>query len=311
VPSGGVHVENGNLCWSWALGDDPFGGVGTVLLDRGAFQQFLVLGNASEDEIASFAAQWGPLWLCACGRPWSLPAVIKAAKYALGPCHGEQPPFDDPYVSHTSEPVEWWRIYARRAEALLEAAAAFHNSEQPAGGWRVLEETLYGAAAGAPYLESLAHLGFEPHGVPCQGRQSPPMQLCDAAEHDWCDQCDRPLCLRSRFDCFVLGQIVTESLLFSGVTLRLSWGDMPGDEPELVPGSALGGLVPYLTMQLAMSIIRSDPKAFCAGCGAAFEPSRSPTPGRRPYCPLCRDKARWRNASKRYRDRRRTEFVAK
>jgi len=306
VPSGGVHVENDDLCWSWALGDDPFGAVADASLEHGAFAQFLVLGDASDEEIADYATRWGPLWLCSCGRPWQHPPVIHAARYALGLCWGEQPPFVDPFISHTSEPVEWWRTYSRRARALWEAAAAFHLNEEPAGGWMLLEDTLYRASAGAPYLELRAHLSSEPHGIPCRGKPSTPMRRCDAADHNWCDQCGLSLCLRSKFDCFELGQIITEWLLFSGVTLRLSWGDTPGDQPELAPGSYLGGLMPYLTMQLAMGVVRSDPTAFCAGCGTAFQPSRTPAPGRRPYCPRCRDKARWRDASKRYRERRRS-----
>ena len=307
VPSGGVHVENGHLRWSWALDDDPFGAVGDASLERGAFEQFLILDNASDEEIADYAASWGPLWLCSCGRPWQHPPVIHSAKYALAVCYGEQPPFTDPYISHTSEPVEWWRTYSRRARALWEAASAFHLNQEPVGGWEQLEETLYRAASGAPYLESLAHLSFEPHGTPCRGEPGAPMKLCEAIVHDCCDQCELPMCLRSRFDCFELGQIVTEWLLLSGVTLRLWWDNTLGSEPELAPGSALGGLMPYLTMQLAMGVVRSDPAAFCAGCGTAFQPSRTPAPGRRPYCPRCRDKARWRDASKRYRERQRSE----
>jgi hypothetical protein len=307
VPNGEVRIENGHLCWSWAQGDDPFGAIGYARLERGAFEEFLVLGDAPDEEIADYAARWGPLWLCACGRPWEHPPIVQAKRYALGPCVGEQPPFNDPYIAHTSEPLEWWRTYSRRARALCEAAAAFHLNEEPAEGWGLLESKLYTEAAGAPYLESLAHLGSEPHGTPCRGEPSSPMRRCKAAAHECCNLCELPLCLGSRFGRFELGQIATEWLHLSGVGLKLWWDESTETDPELAPGSELGGLMPYLTMQLAMGIVRSDPMAFCAGCGTAFQPSRTPAPGRRPYCPLCRNKARWRNASKRYRDRQRSE----
>jgi hypothetical protein len=298
-----VELLDGTICWSWALGEDPFGGIGTAHLDRGAFEEFLTLSDASDEDLLDFVRRWGPLWMCTCGRQWDHAAAD--SEYPGDRCFGNLS-LGDPFLNYLSDTVADWRMVAGRARGLLMAAAAFRNDEAPLGGWPALLTSLYACSAGSPLLSVFAHME-ERHGRPCRGRRAAQVRVpfnrtCSAERHIRCSECDAPLCHVKRFDRFELSRVITEWLDRAGVRLSLYWDVRPDAGPELaIGGTDADGLFRYIGVELAMAVVRSESAAFCASCGSAFQPRRKTARGRQAYCPRCRDRGRWRDAQRRRR----------
>ncbi len=122
---GTVELDGDRLVWEWG---DPahvrFSRSGNDLLE-----DFVRLADTPSDAIRDYARKWGVLRICAHGEPMS---------HNPG---GSDSPACLPLGWHPGsgggwEPLEPWRRYAGRAQAILRAAAALHvDGKVDPGDW--------------------------------------------------------------------------------------------------------------------------------------------------------------------------------
>src|SRR5260370_18729673 len=68
-------------------------------------------------------------------------------------------------------------------------------------------------------------------------------------------------------------------------------------------------LLGVLIAQIAHVVSRADELTICAGCKSAFKMPRKPSRGVNRYCRECGKRASWRDAARRFRQRKRNEEV--
>jgi hypothetical protein len=94
------------------------------------------------------------------------------------------------------------------------------------------------------------------------------------------------------------------------------WMQMGGVQPHFVwttrgaeitfgSRSLLGAVV----TQLLLAVSGTKAYAFCSSCGGFYPPRRAPRPDQRHYCQNCRKSARWRDAQRDRRRRKRIELT--
>ncbi len=107
-----------------------------------------------------------------------------------------------------------------------------------------------------------------------------------------------------------IAAVLDEWLHLSGCRLTfqwpVAWNQNPNKQPPpKVDFSTGDGLMPYLGVQIALAVARTDALYTCDACGHPFTPRRRPAEGRKAYCQReeCQQNARWRNAAQRARDK--------
>ena len=126
-----------------------------VLKDTPSLWVFLKLANASDDKIVQFAEAWGPLGICAHGKPVTHAGGCQPlgweARVWLSKEQRSRPPKPGADAEYW-EPLAAWRFYARQFSAIL--SIAYEVSRQRAAHGRHI----------AALAEPRTHLG--PHAVP-------------------------------------------------------------------------------------------------------------------------------------------------
>jgi len=101
----------------------------------------------------------------------------------------------------------------------------------------------------------------------------------------------------------VLMSILNEWLRRGCVELQTGWTK---GRPTIMLGSrSFYRLFAELAIQVWLAIARSGGLAVCVGCGLPYVPSRTPASNRNNYCGACGKRAAVRDASRRYRQRKR------
>ena len=295
-----IWIEGDDLCWSWGReGADPIAGAGWAKPGEGLLEEFIGLADATNEEVVEYARKWGPLLLCECGRPLDHPVVSSPHRPAEtargGTCYGTSRP--DP-SDHESEPLRWWTIYAQRARTVLRLVM---SEGDDADLWMDLLDV----CDGSPTLELWAH-SWEAHGGTCEnGTAVLPEKysnLCDADAHEICDGCRWYRCYVEGLGWFEVGRVIDEWLHLAGVRARFLWREP--EKPQVFIGRD-EGLLGDIALQLALASARSDSIAMCTACARPFIPRRKTGPARNAYCSACGLRAAQRDASRRYRERKR------
>jgi hypothetical protein len=125
-----IRLEKGRLVW----GDTHREDLEQVATSPQTIDGFLRLSDATPDEIFRYARRWGPIGFCKHGLPashnsrWRLDrAVVKMCP----PCGG---------TNHLWEPLEFWRMTAKRATSLLSIAAALYDDKSGSEeDWKIVE----------------------------------------------------------------------------------------------------------------------------------------------------------------------------
>jgi hypothetical protein len=99
----------------------------------------------------------------------------------------------------------------------------------------------------------------------------------------------------------ILAQLIDAWLDFGAVRFTFEWGDRPNF------GITVAGVFGALAAQLMFAVARSNGLAVCMGCGLPYAPTQKPKAGKRNYCPGCRSTARFRDAKRTQRTRKRSE----
>jgi DNA-directed RNA polymerase subunit RPC12/RpoP len=115
---------------------------------------FLKLADASDDQIASFAGRWGPLYLCEHGCPANHNPGLKK----LAPCASTCGALDDG-GDEEGEPIAGWRSLSRIANAIVRLALELRNGKEGSQeDWRVAlqkDGEVGGMLGGAPEAKML------------------------------------------------------------------------------------------------------------------------------------------------------------
>jgi hypothetical protein len=124
VIPGEIKADGGNLIWRRSPADRP------VSAKSGLLLAFANLADGGPESILRFARRWGVLELCAHGFPASHN-------------HTNRPPGEWCHAIRR-EPLARWRLYARRARAVLTIAMGLDRDEQDrrglAAAWQALPD---------------------------------------------------------------------------------------------------------------------------------------------------------------------------
>lgn len=234
-----------------------------VVPSAALLDQFVLLGEATDEAILQYAKRWGVLGICIHGLPYSHnppvgdPVRDRAACYAMT--------IKDYDPSKPDEPMEcydWldsWRGFSNASRAMLNIAARLYSGKPglPQDWQRVMTCNPFCTAPIVPWWEP--RVGVER------------FQLCSVM-NDW--------------------------LRWGGVRLTMEY-ERDFWSVKLKGHGLFGTLATYLSL----SIARTEGFAICASCGRPYFPRRQPNPNRRQYCPECGPKAAMRDAARSYRRR--------
>jgi len=272
-----VHVDGGRLYWDDGAERLPDGGrryvagCGGRIVQAGPdiFGRFLDTWDDDSGElICEFATTFGVLKLCSRGLPVG---HVRPGQYAGGPhddCFSPGWPEGEPYVELAS-----WRLWARRAMGLLNIAAKLQRSELP-------DPEDWAVQSGRPLQRRPP--GFEPLGW----RQTSDLEEIISLERS------------------IAADLVNEWLALGGVRLEARWENGATTPTARAAGDGLFGA---LALQLLLTTAKSEGLAICSACGLTYAPTRKPPAGRDHYCQSCGKAAARREATRRYRAKKRSE----
>lgn len=226
---------------------------------------FAHLADAPADRVASFAEKWGALGVCHYGH--------------LGG-HTDRDHDCQPLAeTDGGERLELWWRYAREARAISRVAACLRHGERARPeDWADIDE---------------AREDVDQEAVQQGAMFGPP----DAWRKAWTDARVLKDVARGRR---VLADAVNGWLAGGGVRPVLAW-----NKGEPIFRLASDGLFGELARQLAMSVGETSRLEACSACGTPYAPEKRATPGRRHYCPECREAGvPQRDAARDYRQRK-------
>ena len=237
------------------------------------FERFLKLASDDDDAVAAFASEYGLLGLCHCGYPtstcWRLTTRQRGVKNRLLPLDAERP--------------EHWRNWARRFASVLQIARDLRANRHPS---ELLVDSMLDG------LDSHVQTAYLKNALTNVDEFMEELKRAEAVHyyqtHVFC-----------RFlNTWQRGWVGLTNGGVSGSRLRWVYG----------PNSLFGELAWQLA--LVASGVKEVPQV-CVNCLRMFRPKRRPTPGRDTYCerPACCVRAAQREASRRYRERRRLQKV--
>jgi len=164
-----------------------------------------------------------------------------------------------------SEPIEVWRLYAQRARALLNLAAAIKKgNEGEKEDWETIAKQV-GSFVEKPIRGEMTTIIV----LPKEEREQ--RIIISGGVNHWLGYAQvRP------------AYILTEK----------------GPLIEFGNRTLFGALA----LQLMLALSQTQGLASCTSCGIFYTPSRKPNPNRNSYCPACGSSAAQRNASEKYRN---------
>jgi hypothetical protein len=251
-----VRLEGNDLQFSRELD------AGRVLFPRdGLLTRFVRLEHAPARDIEGFARQWGRLYLCAHGLPWThryrFPAMRIPLNVFLPPADADRPPEPVPPDPAADPPPAWWPTHDLD-ELRMRTEHSWGDSE-PLEGWRHLAGRMAGVFEAAAVLDA----DDEPSASTWE-RSGGPLGWKVVQTFHW-----RGPALRE-YLCVLVSQLIaltapTISLTPSGLAIG-------------------GGLAPTLAMQLALAIAREDTDFLPCMEPGCTNPASHPRRGATPYC---------------------------
>jgi DNA-directed RNA polymerase subunit RPC12/RpoP len=226
--------------------------------------QFVRLGDATEERILQYARRWGVLGICVHGLPSSHNPPVGDPTRDRAACFAMTVKDVDP--SKPDEPVEhyeWlddWKRFSNASRSLLNIATRLYNGKPgfPQDWQRV---------------------------VMCNPFMRPP-------RIPWWEP-------RVGVDRSQLSGVMNDWLLWGGVRPTMEYGrDFWSVK---LTGHGLFGV---LAVYLSLSIAKTGGFAICTSCSRPYLPRRQPNANRRQYCPECGRKAAMRDAARDYRRRK-------
>ena len=269
-----VHVADGRLYWD--DGDErlPGGGVRTK-----AGQGRMV--HAKPDLLGRFIDTWDDETGDRISDFAMTFGVLKLCNRGLPVGHARPGPYsagphDDCYPTGLRPDfrpyveLEAWRLWARRAMGLLTIAAKLQLSELPdPEHWAV-----HGTGSRPPGHRSL------------QWREYLDIEEAIGLER------------------LIAARLINDWLAIGHVHLEARWEE---DSATPTARAAGKGLFGALALQLLLTTAKSQGLAICTSCGDPYTPTRKPAAGRDNYCPDCGKQAARREASRRWRAKKRAE----
>jgi hypothetical protein len=253
--------------------------LGAVSYER-VLWKFIKLVGASAQQVAEFAAEYGPLGLC---KEHQLPTFSSAhpgRKLDSAECH---PSFrvvkmtDPPRRRNEAyEPIVAWHAWARRAEAALVLAKALHAGEAgDESQWRVL-----GFSKSPDFDERRLGLALEANAWLEHALPVPAVTLVPLGG------------LELRFVPYRFARPKSEHQRDS------FWNMLCG-----YPQSSSFAIWQALGFQLAAAVCGAGTVgvAICSGCGEFFSVKRAPAVGRHTFCKGCGTRASWRLSKRKKR----------
>lgn len=241
-------------------------------------REFVVLAQASDEEVAKFAGRFGPLGLC---EQHGLPVHHNWATLGEHRLHGCGP--------GRRERVDAWRAFALEARLLREFAEAFGRGDDTPEqlldlAQQVGMREVFDARSARDWV---TELGIAP-GIDTSDeeveRQTAQQQNVE----------------REVIASMLLRWVADRWLTFGEVRIRYRWDHERATASPFLEAPGLFGL---LATKLLADIVRlmegkGDARSLnaveCAGCGRVFVPKAKPRPGQRSWCddPECKKAAR-------------------
>jgi hypothetical protein len=293
-----LSVDRARLCWRPTR---PSAGIPPVTYaytkrapGPGLLEQFVALGDATDDAILAYARQWGVLVICAHGLPAS--HSERCRPLALPRRHA--------YIFW--EPLASWRFFARQARRILDIAAHTHNGEvvkSPIASQLLTmppSPTARTPPAARPRREK--PLRWERLLYPLHERKN--------IFEQWVAELMQPTPVEGRPRGPWATLTFQRACVAYAVNQWLDWGrarpqvEWDGATPTIA--LTTGGLLPMyvdrlagaLALQLAYAVASTEGVATCFACGRFYTPTRRPAAGRRSFCPSCGVRAAWRTSKR-------------
>lgn len=269
------------LEWTYAWDDPPFSPPAVGCLD-----EFIKLADAPPERVRDFARRWGVLGICAHGDPYPHRSGPDGGCHPLGvPTLG---PAFDPSGSLAWDALRPWYRYARKARAIVSAAARLYANEAPDDDdWREIEGGVFSREADA--LDQGLEQGLPPGVQEAQRR----MEAAAKARFDErFEQHMRPRREIPELARRELADAVSEWLGSAALLPRLRW-DTGADsyvaiiaprDPDFWSGT-YGHLFGLLGIQLAAAV--SSPLYHCSICSTVYgleDDQNRPRRGQRRFC---------------------------
>ena len=271
VPGGSIAVRSAvdlsestdALVWRWG------GASSRIVTPTGAtFHNFIGLWCATPKTILLFARKWGRLGVDEGGH-----LLLGYPQSSLG--------------STFQEPLEAWRYFSRRTQAVMSIAAQLQNGRPgTVEDWAALSQLA--PQMTGPLLDEVQRRGSH---------------LWILATHDLVKLASAPIDEQRIF----LGGELNLWLAFSGV----SFGTVPSmDQPPYwqIEISYNHQLLAFIALQLALTISGVDKLYLCSGCQKGYpRERRAPKEGWSNFCETCRGETgrseAWRQADKKRREK--------
>jgi hypothetical protein len=245
--------------------------------ERELLTEFVGLADGPDAGVRDYAARWGPLHPQPFGRMSESvmrPGFWPASGHKL-PCATSGWP-----DGQWREPLESWRTRARQARSALAIVSALNGDQL--GRLQDWHRLFPWAADEPSVLRRVSELPLGPAEFPAHVRA-------------WWRGYDR----NKAWD-WMRG-FITRWIEEANVRPRLFIA-FRGRRSVTLGG---GGLLGALTVQLLYAITRTHGLVTCSACQGTFTPPRQPAPGRRRYCPACRESgAPARDATRAHAQRR-------
>ena len=248
---------NRRIQWS-PRPSDPVNPTATIL------NQFVRLGEATEEQVLQYAQRWGVLGICAHGLPYSHNPAVGDPSRDRAACHAMT--VNDFVPTKPNEPLQHyeliddWRRFSNASRSLLNIAARLQD--------------------GRPGLEQDWQ-----NVVRCN-------PLTTAPRIPWWGP-------RVGVDRFQLSAAMNDWLLWGSVRPTMEY-ERDSWSVKLKGHGLFGALALYL----CLTIGQTGGFAICTSCSRPYIPRRQPNPNRRQYCRECGSKAAQRDAARDYRHRK-------
>lgn len=229
--------------------------------------EFVGLGEATEERILQYAQRWGVLGICTHGLPYSHNPPVGDPTRDRAACVAMRIKDFDPSKQDESEQYcEWlddWRRFSNASRSLLNIAARLYDKKPGLQqDWR--------------------------HVVMCN-------PIFFAPRIPWWEP-------RVGVERFQLSAVMNDWLLWGNVRPTIEYER--GSWSIKLKGHGLFGT---LALYLCLTIGQTEGFAICTSCSKPYFPPRQPNPNRRQYCRDCGRRAAQRDASRDYRQRIRHE----
>lgn len=268
---------------------------------RRLLEDFLRLSTASDEAIARFAEDWGPIFVC---DEHMLPVFHREPSrqvFERGECGGIEVDGDP------ATPLATWRHWSRQALAALRLGAALRtNSEGAEEDWQAISEEqltlwqqdmrkLRPMSPARRDAEGRLYVTPPSYGLPLlNSRAAWQKSVRDAASEQIGADVGMSI---ARND---LVSAVQNWLQLGAVAPVFTW---PSTGPDVLMGGS--GVFAAIGVQIMMAISRSGGLAICSACGRAYVPHRRLAANRRHYCEDCTSTgAPVRDAAAAYRKRK-------